>query len=138
MLRVGMQPRRSSVTGSNSMGSTFCISPSISTEQQFFIKMIKSNQLEITTRDAGASGLHSNAEHWNEELFVLSNKNLSHRHVVKLNCLKPDNITHFASQFLKSMALMSVHGNEKNLFSFALYRFKIFLKNKANDSDSNT
>jgi len=49
------------------MGSTFCISPSISTEQQFFINMIKSNQLEITTRDAGASGLHSNAEHWNEE-----------------------------------------------------------------------
>jgi hypothetical protein len=33
--------------------------------------MIKSNQLKIITRDAGASGLHSNAEHWNEELFVL-------------------------------------------------------------------
>jgi len=28
--------------------------------------MIKSNQLKIITRDAGASGLHSNAEHWNE------------------------------------------------------------------------
>ena len=69
MLRVGMQPGRSSVTGSNSVGSTFCISLSISTEQQFFIKMIKSNQLEIITRDAGASGLHSNAEHWNEENF---------------------------------------------------------------------
>jgi hypothetical protein len=33
--------------------------------------MIKSNELEIITRDAGASGLHSNAAHWNEELFVL-------------------------------------------------------------------
>jgi len=63
MLRVGMQPRRSSVTGSNSTGSTICISLSISAEQQFFVKMIKSNQLKIITRDAGASGLHSNAEH---------------------------------------------------------------------------
>jgi len=91
MLRVGMQSRRSSVTGSNLMGSTICISLSISAEQQFFIKMIKSNQLKIITRDAGASGLHSNAEHWNEELFVLFNKNLSYRIV---------------SQFLKSMALI--------------------------------
>jgi len=33
--------------------------------------MIKSNRLEIITRDAGASGLHSNAEHRNEELLVL-------------------------------------------------------------------
>jgi hypothetical protein len=44
--------------------------------------MIKSNQLKIITRDAGASEL--------EELLVLFNKNLSHRLV---------------SQFLKSMAL---------------------------------
>jgi len=66
MLRVGMQPRRSSVTGSNLMSSTICISLSISAEQQFFINMVKSNELEIITRDAGASGLHSNAEHWNE------------------------------------------------------------------------
>jgi hypothetical protein len=36
----------------------------------------KSNQLEIITRDAGASGRHSNAAHWNEELFVLFDKNL--------------------------------------------------------------
>jgi len=36
--------------------------------------MIKSNQLKIITRDAGASGLHSNAAHWNEEPFVLFNK----------------------------------------------------------------
>ena len=63
MRRVGMQSRRASVTGSNSMGSTTCISPSISAEQPFFINMIKSNKLEIITRDAGASGLHSNAEH---------------------------------------------------------------------------
>jgi len=36
--------------------------------------MIKSNQLKIIARDAGASGLHSNAAHWNEEPFVLFNK----------------------------------------------------------------
>ena len=67
--------------------------------------MIKSNQLKIITRDAGASGRHSNAAHWNEEPFVLFDKKLSHRHIVKLNYLIPDNITHFVSQFLKSMAL---------------------------------
>jgi len=32
--------------------------------------MIKSNQLKIITRDAGASGLHSNAEHWNKKAFI--------------------------------------------------------------------
>ena len=36
--------------------------------------MIKSNELEIITRDAGASGRHSHAAHGNEELFVLFNK----------------------------------------------------------------
>jgi len=39
--------------------------------EQFFINIVKNNQLKIMTRDAGASGLHSNAEHWNEELIVL-------------------------------------------------------------------
>jgi len=33
--------------------------------------MIKSNQLEIITRDAGASGRHSHAAHGNEEPFIL-------------------------------------------------------------------
>jgi hypothetical protein len=95
------------------MGSTICISLSISAEQQFFITMIKSNELEIIPRDAGASGLHSNAEHWNEELFVLFDKNWQLCHCVKLDCLKSDNKTYFASQFLKSMALMPAHWNEE-------------------------
>jgi hypothetical protein len=63
------------------MSLTICISLSISTEQQFFIKMIKNNELEIIKRDAGASGLHSHAAHGNEELFVLFNKKLPHRHL---------------------------------------------------------
>ncbi len=87
------------------MSSTICISLSISTEQQFFIKIIKSNQLKIITRDAGASGLHSNTEHWNEELFVLFNKNLPYCHFVKFYCLKPDNKAYFELQFPKSIAL---------------------------------
>jgi hypothetical protein len=66
--------------------------------------MIQSNELKIITRDAGASGLHSNAEHWNEELFVLFNKNLSHRPV---------------SQFLKSMALTQRMGTSLE-FKFEL------------------
>jgi hypothetical protein len=94
------------VTGSNLMSSTICISLSISTEQQFFIKMIQNNELKIITRDAGASGLHSNAEHRNEELFVLFNKKLPYCHFLKFYCLKPDNKTYFESQFLKAMALM--------------------------------
>jgi hypothetical protein len=67
--------------------------------------MIKSNELKIITRDAGASGLHSNAAHWNEELFVLFNKKLPYCRFVKFYCLKPDNITIFVLQFPKSMAL---------------------------------
>jgi hypothetical protein len=63
-----MQSRRASVTGSNSTSSTICIHLFISTGQQlFFIEMIKSNQLEIITRDAGASGRHSHAALGNEE-----------------------------------------------------------------------
>jgi len=72
--------------------------------EQFFINMVKNNQLKIMTRDAGASGLHSNAEHWNEELFVLFNKNRPLCHYVKLDCLKSDNKTYFMSSFLKPMA----------------------------------
>jgi len=82
--------------------------------------MIKSNQLKIITRDAGASGLHSNAEHWNEELFVLFNKNLPYYHFVKFYCLKPDNITHFTiplSQWLCSGAWeRETNGDEKKAF----------------------
>jgi len=40
----------------------------------FFINLIKSNELGIIMRDAGASGRHSHAAHGNEELFVLFNK----------------------------------------------------------------
>jgi len=49
--------------------------------------MIKSTQLEIMTLDAGASGRHSNAAHWNEELFVLFDKKRPHRHFMKLDCV---------------------------------------------------
>jgi len=55
------------------MGLTISISLSISTEQQFFIKMIKSNELEIITRDAGASGLHSHASAWERGKTIVSN-----------------------------------------------------------------
>jgi len=97
------------------MGSTIGISPSILTEQQFLINMIKSNELEIITRDAGASGRHSHAAHGNEELFVLFNNNLPYCHFVKFYCLKPDNITHFVPQFPKSMALTRRMGTRKQL-----------------------
>jgi len=116
MLRVGMQSRRSSVTGSNLMSSTIFIPLLIVNRGTIFHRYDKSNELEIITRDAGASGLHSNAEHWNEEPFVLFNKNLSHHHFVKFYCLKPDNITHFVSQFLKSMALRLRMGRENNCY----------------------
>jgi hypothetical protein len=46
------------------MSSTICIHSFISTERQFFIKMIKGNLLKIVTRDAGASGRHSHAGAW--------------------------------------------------------------------------
>jgi len=46
------------------MRSTICIYFFISTEQQFFINMVKSNELEIIMRDAGASGRHSHAGAW--------------------------------------------------------------------------
>jgi hypothetical protein len=54
--------------------------------------MMKINQLKIMTRDTGASGRHSNAAHWNEEPFVLFNKNLPY--------------CYFESQFLKSTVLI--------------------------------
>ncbi len=107
------------------MSSTICISLSISTEQQFFIKMIKSNQLKITTRDAGASGLHSNAAHWNEELFVLFNKKLPYCHFVKFYCLKPDKKTYFESQFLKPMALMRSVGMQSRRSSVTSDDFQL-------------
>jgi hypothetical protein len=83
--------------------------------------MIKSNELKIITRDAGASGLHSNAAHWNEELLVLFNKNLPYCHFVKFYCLKPDNKTYFVSQFLKSMALTQRIGTKNSLFYLKLF-----------------
>jgi len=71
MLRVGMQPRRSAspIQILWVQPSVFCSSLSI--EEQFFIKMIKSNQLKIITRDAGASGRHSHAGAWEREVLNL-------------------------------------------------------------------
>ena len=54
-------------------------------------------------------------------LFYL--KNLSHRHVVKLNCLKSDSKTYFVSQFPKSMALMLRRGNA--VWARQRHRFKL-------------
>jgi len=62
-----MPSRRASVTGSNLMSSTVWLHLFISTEEPFFINMIKSNQLKIITRDAGASGRHSHAGAWERE-----------------------------------------------------------------------